>query len=109
MKVEVEVRDAAEIDEIFDIISYSKGCSIIRMLASFLGNDVFKKALNSYLNKHKYGNAITEVHCHLVTEGLSVAGNLNLCRPGFVGCFSRDVRQASEGTNGPLDEAGKFQ
>lgn len=58
--VEVEVRDAAEIDEIFDIISYSKGCSIIRMLASFLGNDVFKKALNSYLNKHKYGNAITE-------------------------------------------------
>lgn len=58
--VEVEVADAAEIDEIFDIISYSKGCSIVRMLASFLGNDVFKKGLNIYLNRHKYANALTE-------------------------------------------------
>lgn len=52
--------DPAEIDEIFDIISYSKGCSIIRMLASFLGNDAFKKGLNDYLNCHKYANAQTE-------------------------------------------------
>jgi puromycin-sensitive aminopeptidase len=59
-QVEVEVADAAEIDEIFDIISYSKGCSIVRMLASFLGNETFKKGLNIYLNRHKYANALTE-------------------------------------------------
>lgn len=64
-QVEVEVADAAEIDEIFDIISYSKGCSIVRMLASFLGNDVFKKGLNIYLNRHKYANALTEVPTQL--------------------------------------------
>lgn len=60
IQVEVEVADAAEIDEIFDIISYSKGCSIVRMLASFLGNDAFKKGLNYYLTRHKYANALTE-------------------------------------------------
>ncbi|KAL6057849.1 Aminopeptidase [Balamuthia mandrillaris] len=58
--VEVEVSDAADIDEIFDIISYSKGSSIVRMLANFLGEEAFKKGLNIYLNRHKYANALTE-------------------------------------------------
>ncbi len=35
------------------------------MLASFLGNDVFKKGLNIYLNRHKYANALTEVSTQL--------------------------------------------
>eukprot|EP01087_Luapelamoeba_hula_P011055 TRINITY_DN2978_c0_g1_i2.p1 TRINITY_DN2978_c0_g1~~TRINITY_DN2978_c0_g1_i2.p1 ORF type:complete len:911 (-),score=164.43 TRINITY_DN2978_c0_g1_i2:27-2624(-) len=58
--VEVEIYDASEIDEIFDAISYSKGSSIIRMLAAYLGEASFKKGLNFYLNKHQYGNAVTE-------------------------------------------------
>lgn len=58
--IEVEVKHPSEIDEIFDSITYSKGSTVIRMLAGFLGEDVFKKALNLYLNRHKFSNTFTE-------------------------------------------------
>eukprot|EP01099_Mayorella_cantabrigiensis_P001467 TRINITY_DN1642_c0_g1_i1.p1 TRINITY_DN1642_c0_g1~~TRINITY_DN1642_c0_g1_i1.p1 ORF type:complete len:591 (+),score=144.75 TRINITY_DN1642_c0_g1_i1:265-2037(+) len=58
--IEVEVRGPQEIDEIFDAISYSKGCVVIRMLVNYLGLDVFKQGLHHYLNKHQYSCAATE-------------------------------------------------
>ncbi|MBF8249400.1 MAG: puromycin-sensitive aminopeptidase-like isoform, partial [Candidatus Levybacteria bacterium] len=57
--IEVEVDHPSEISEIFDAVSYSKGASIIRMLAHYLGEKVFQKGLQLYLNKHKYSNATT--------------------------------------------------
>jgi len=58
--IEVEVKDPGEISEIFDAISYSKGSSIIRMLAAFLGDDAFRRGLHLYLERHQFGNATTE-------------------------------------------------
>lgn len=58
--IEVEVNDPGEISEIFDAVSYSKGASIIRMLAEYLGEKDFKKGLTVYLKKYSYGNATTE-------------------------------------------------
>jgi len=58
--IEVEVKDPAEIREIFDEISYSKGASVIRMLESYLGKEKFCKGLNLYLTRNQYGNATTE-------------------------------------------------
>ena len=58
--IEVEVYNSAEIDEIFDAISYCKGASIIRMIATYLGEEAFKKGLNIYLNRHQYANATTD-------------------------------------------------
>ncbi len=57
--IEVEVRHPSEISEIFDAVSYSKGASIIRMLAVYLGEKVFQKGLQTYLKNHQYGNAST--------------------------------------------------
>src|SRR3989344_2072883 len=57
--IEVEVHHPSEISEIFDAVSYSKGASIIRMLANYLGEKVFQKGLQSYLKKHQYSNATT--------------------------------------------------
>jgi len=57
--IEVAVSDPAEINEIFDAISYSKGASLIRMLASFLGEEVFRRGLQLYLGRHRFGNAST--------------------------------------------------
>ncbi len=59
--IEVEVFKSGEINEIFDAISYNKGASVIRMVATVLGEEVFRKGLNIYLNRHKYKNAVTEV------------------------------------------------
>lgn len=58
--IEVEVHHPDEISEIFDAISYSKGASVIRMLAEFLGYKNFRNGMRHYLKKHKYGNAATE-------------------------------------------------
>ncbi len=58
--IEVEVNDPAEIRELFDAISYSKGGATLRMLEDFLGPDTFKEGLRRYIDKHKYGNARTE-------------------------------------------------
>ncbi|XP_022104262.1 aminopeptidase N-like isoform X2 [Acanthaster planci] len=55
--VKVPVGAPAEINEIFDSISYQKGASIIRMLDNILTEEVFKMGLNYYLFERFYGNA----------------------------------------------------
>ena len=57
--IEVPVKRADEINQIFDAISYSKGSSLLRMISQWLGEDVFIKGVSQYLNKFKYGNAKT--------------------------------------------------
>lgn len=57
--VEVEVTHSEEIDEIFDAISYAKGASLIRMISSYIGFDVFMAGMKNYLNTHAYGNTTT--------------------------------------------------
>lgn len=54
-----------QITELFDSITYSKGASIIRMLADYVGDEKFAKAVTNYLNAHKYGSAVTD---DLLTE-----------------------------------------
>ena len=54
------VRNALEVDQIFDHISYLKGSSVIRMLSDHLGQDVFLKGVSTYLKRHAYGNARTK-------------------------------------------------
>jgi len=57
--IEVPVRNALEVDQIFDHISYLKGSSVIRMLSNHLGQEVFLKGVGDYLKIHAYGNART--------------------------------------------------
>jgi len=57
--IEVPVKDALDVDQIFDSISYLKGSSVIRMLAAHLGQETFLKGVSAYLKNHKYGNATT--------------------------------------------------
>jgi puromycin-sensitive aminopeptidase len=58
--IEVEVHHPNEIGEIFDEVSYSKGASVIRMLAGYIGEKNFRDGLRHYLKKHSYKNASTE-------------------------------------------------
>jgi puromycin-sensitive aminopeptidase len=58
--IEANVDDPAEIRELFDAISYSKGGSVLRMLEDFLGAETFQRGLHDYLKGHEYGNARTE-------------------------------------------------
>ncbi|KAL6453598.1 APE2 Aminopeptidase 2 [Candida maltosa Xu316] len=57
--IEVPVKRADEINQIFDAISYSKGSSLLKMISKWLGEDVFIKGVSNYLKKHKWGNTQT--------------------------------------------------
>ena len=57
--VEVPVKRADEINQIFDAISYSKGSCVLRMISKYLGEDVFMEGIRAYLKKHAYGNTQT--------------------------------------------------
>jgi aminopeptidase N len=73
--IQVEVRDALDVNQIFDKISYLKGCSMIRMLASNLGIKTFLKGIAIYLKKHAYGNAKTEALWNALSEASGVDVN----------------------------------
>ena len=57
--IEQEVKNPAEVSQLFDAISYSKGGSVLRMLENFLSPEVFQGGLYRYLKAHEYGNAQT--------------------------------------------------
>ncbi len=68
--IEIEVHHPNEIGEIFDAVSYSKGASIIRMLADYLGERDFRDGLGYYLKKHSYKNTET-IHLWQAFEKVS--------------------------------------
>lgn len=64
--IHVPVRDALDVNQIFDNISYLKGCSSIRMLANHLGVQTFLKGVSNYLKANAYRNAKTsDLWAHL--------------------------------------------
>jgi aminopeptidase 2 len=57
--IEVPVKRSEEVNQIFDAISYSKGSCVLRMISTYLGEDVFMEGVRQYLKKHAYGNTQT--------------------------------------------------
>ncbi|MBZ5739709.1 aminopeptidase N [Nocardioides mangrovi] len=52
-----DVPDVDAAMTIFDSISYAKGNSVLRQLATWLGDDAFLAGVNAYLTRHRFGNA----------------------------------------------------
>ena len=53
------VATEAEANSAFDDITYKKGKSFLRMLESFLGENVFREGIRRYIAAHKYSNTTT--------------------------------------------------
>ncbi|XP_050052260.2 uncharacterized protein [Dermacentor andersoni] len=53
------VNNPSEISSLFDVISYAKGSSVLRMLEDFMSKDDFRYGIAKYLKKHKFANTIT--------------------------------------------------
>ncbi|XP_049926517.1 aminopeptidase Ey-like isoform X2 [Epinephelus moara] len=63
---EEDVLTPADIGQLFDSITYSKGASVLRMLSEFITETVFSKGLSTYLEEFKYKNAVyTDLWKHL--------------------------------------------
>jgi len=57
--VQQRVATEAEAGSAFDEITYRKGRAIIRMIESFLGENVFRDGIRRYIAAHKYSNTTT--------------------------------------------------
>lgn len=56
------MRNALEVDQIFDHISYLKGSSVIRMLSDHLGRETFLRGVAAYLKAHAYGKYTSKTY-----------------------------------------------
>jgi len=52
------VRTAAEANENFDLITYEKGASVVRMIERYLGPASFRKGVRRYIRQHREGNTV---------------------------------------------------
>jgi aminopeptidase N/puromycin-sensitive aminopeptidase len=50
----------AEIEEMFDGISYGKGGAVLGMVENLVGEQTFRQGVHNYLQAHLYGNATAE-------------------------------------------------
>ncbi|XP_069977183.1 aminopeptidase N [Penaeus vannamei] len=75
-RMSIPVSHSDEIDEIFDMITYTKGAMIIRMMEHYLGKATFQKGLSSYLNSLKYENATQNDLWEHLTVAASEDGTL---------------------------------
>ena len=57
--IEYRVVSPDECRGMFDVLTYEKGCSVLRMLEQYLGEDVFREGVRLYLSRHAYDNAVT--------------------------------------------------
>jgi len=57
--VEFPVGRPEEAQGMFDVLTYQKGGSVLRMLEQYLGPDVFRDGIRGYLTEHRYGNTET--------------------------------------------------
>ena len=66
--VQQPIKTEAQAGTAFDDIAYRKGQSIIRMLESFLGENVFRDGIRKYIAAHKYSNTTTADLWEALTE-----------------------------------------
>ena len=57
--IQQPIATEAEANSAFDDITYKKGQSFLRMLESFLGDDVFRDGIRRYIAAHEYSNSTT--------------------------------------------------
>jgi aminopeptidase N len=57
--IQQRIETEAEANNAFDDITYKKGQSFLRMLESFLGENVFRDGIRRYIDAHKYSNTTT--------------------------------------------------
>jgi puromycin-sensitive aminopeptidase len=57
--IEFPVERPEEAAGMFDVLTYEKGASVLRMLEQYLGGEAFREGIRLYLRRHQYANAET--------------------------------------------------
>jgi aminopeptidase N len=69
-----DIERAEQADQAFDLITYQKGQAVIRMLESYVGEEVFRQGVRRYMKRFAYKNAVTD---DLWAE-MTAAGAINI-------------------------------
>ena len=100
--IQQPVRTESQAMDAFDEITYLKGQGFLRMLESYLGEEVFRKGIRIYMARHAYGSTTTADLWAALEEAsgqpvASIAGGWTT-RPGFplVTVSSRDSGGGTE-------------
>lgn len=57
--IECPVNRPEEAQELFDVISYEKGCAVLYQIEQFIGEEIFRNGITAYLNAHSFANTET--------------------------------------------------
>ena len=57
--IEFPVISPSDAEGMFDVLTYEKGASVVRMLEQYLGEDRFRDGVREYLRAHSFANAET--------------------------------------------------
>ncbi|MGB0034695.1 MAG: M1 family metallopeptidase [Candidatus Acidiferrales bacterium] len=55
--IQAHAETPGEIQELFDSLSYNKAAAVLWMVEGYVGEETFRKGVNSYLAKYSYANA----------------------------------------------------
>ena len=58
--IEFEVHHPDDAEAMFDVLTYEKGASVLRMLEQHIGPESFRSGVRAYLDAHQYANTQTE-------------------------------------------------
>jgi len=58
--IRADVATAAQIEEMFDALTYEKGAACLRMIEQFLGEGKFRAGIRGYMKEHAFQNATAE-------------------------------------------------
>ncbi len=58
--IRADVTSPAEIEEMFDVLTYEKGGACLRMIEQFLGEEAFCSGIRRYILNYQYKNATAE-------------------------------------------------
>lgn len=72
--IENPVNHPDEATEMFDVISYQKGCSVLYQLHEFIGAEPFRKGCAGYLKQHSFNNTETYQLWDALEEACRQAG-----------------------------------
>jgi aminopeptidase N len=81
----------------FDGISYAKGASVLRQMATAMGETIFRRGLNAYFAAHLFGNATSDDLFQAWTD--AGAAGLDGVRQAWLGTAGMDLIRAENWGN----------
>jgi puromycin-sensitive aminopeptidase len=80
--IEYPVAAPRDADAMFDVLTYEKGASVLRMLEQHLGAEVFRNGVRGYLDRHAFGNTETEDLWNAL--GAAAGGDVRTMMDGWI-------------------------